>query len=458
MENLILIRNVIGGLLGTFFLIASVISIKEKEIRASKTFVGLALVSAGLFFFPSLLNDKVQTTLSLIMIGSFAVALILILLPIKQSYEEAVPKREIDERDTMFARNELSGYPERFEVYYNKHPEKKQLDDKFRKRPGLLSKNASQYHPVHFAAGKASFETIEALRPEVNGEISDESFEFDSFEMTRFIKSWAKKLGAAECGITGLKDYHFYTVGGRAERFGKKIINNHKYAIAIIVEMSHEIISTAPTSPVVMESSQQYVVSGVIAIQVAKMIRNLGYTARAHIDGNYQVICPLVARDAGLGELSRMGILMTPKYGPRVRIAVVTTDLPLIAGEPLREQSMIDFCIKCKKCADACPSKAIPTGDRVEINGVKRWQINQEACYTFWNAIGTDCSKCVQVCPYSHPNNLLHNLVRAGVRHNSLFRFGAIKLDDFFYGRIPKPKPKPKWLLVKKNSSTNKAG
>ncbi|MFQ6103859.1 MAG: hypothetical protein ACE5OP_06150 [Candidatus Glassbacteria bacterium] len=52
-------------------------------------------------------------------------------------------------------------------------------------------------------------------------------------------------------------------------------------------------------------------------------IRNLGYPARTHIDGNYRVVCPLVARDAGIGEIGRMGLLMTPRLGPRVRIAVV---------------------------------------------------------------------------------------------------------------------------------------
>ena len=38
-----------------------------------------------------------------------------------------------------------------------------------------------------------------------------------------------------------------------------------------------------------------------IAVDVAKYLRELGYSARAHIDGNYRVIAPLVARAAGLG-------------------------------------------------------------------------------------------------------------------------------------------------------------
>ena len=43
--------------------------------------------------------------------------------------------------------------------------------------------------------------------------------------------------------------------------------------------------------------------AGQIAVQLAAFCRELGYPARAHIDANYQVIAPLVARDAGLGAI-----------------------------------------------------------------------------------------------------------------------------------------------------------
>ena len=75
-----------------------------------------------------------------------------------------------------------------------------------------------------------------------------------------------------------------------------------------------------------MESSEQYLRSGVLALKLAAYIREMGYEATAHIDGNYEVICPLVAVDAGLGVIGRMGLLMTPDLGPRVRISVVTTN------------------------------------------------------------------------------------------------------------------------------------
>ena len=86
-----------------------------------------------------------------------------------------------------------------------------------------------------------------------------------------------------------------------------------------------------------MESARRYLDSGAIAVQLALFLKGIGYRARAHIDGNYRVVCPLVARDAGLGEIGRMGILMTPALGPRVRIAVVTTDFPLVPDRPARQ-------------------------------------------------------------------------------------------------------------------------
>jgi ferredoxin len=179
---------------------------------------------------------------------------------------------------------------------------------------------------------------------------------------------------------------------------------------------------------------------------VALLIQSLGYPARAHLDGNYRVVCPLVARDAGLGEIGRMGLLMTPELGPRVRLGVVTTDLPLITTPRRRDPSVIDFCTRCKKCAVVCPSHAIPFDDRREIGGVRRWRIDSAACFTYWCTVGTDCGRCVRACPYAHPANALHDTVRWGVRRSPLFRVLAIKLDDWLYGRNPAPLPPPTWM------------
>jgi len=200
----------------------------------------------------------------------------------------------------------------------------------------------------------------------------------------------------------------------------------------------------------VMESARQYMKAAVIATDLAMFLRKMGYAARAHIDGNYRVVCPLVARDAGLGEIGRMGLLMTPELGPRVRIGVVTTELSLPGTKARDFSHMTDFCRTCKKCADVCPSKAIPFDDRKEINGVNRWQINQEACFSLWCVSGTDCGKCMSDCPYSHPNNFFHKVIRTLIRNSKVFRYFALKMDDFIYGRKPKASKVPDWLRSEK--------
>jgi ferredoxin len=115
---------------------------------------------------------------------------------------------------------------------------------------------------------------------------------------------------------------------------------------------------------------------------------------------------------------------------------VVTTDIPLVADEPFRDPTTVDFCLQCRKCAESCPSQALPFGDPEEDgDGVLRWKVDPEACFTLWTKLGTDCARCMAVCPYSHPDNLLHNAVRWGIRRNVFFRSGAVWMDDLVYGR-----------------------
>lgn len=437
-----------------FFLFAwaAIVSWFEKEFRASKKLLGLAFLLPAPFLATSVFSLTYQDEIGIALLIISAIILILLLIPIgrKKLYQHAIPASRIDERDTMFSRNELEPGTKEFEEYYHLNPGKKGPDDIFRSKAGLLKPGSSQYNAIHFASADASFETISALKNKVDGDVANTKVEIAAPQISSYIKSWAHKLGAKDCGITLLKPYHLYSIGGRAERRNIPVLNGHAFAIAFTVEMSKEMVNSAPSGSIVMESAQQYLESGIIAIQVAAFIRNLGYEARAHIDGNYQVVCPLVARDAGLGEIGRMGLLMTPKLGPRVRISVVTTNLPLVTDLAVCDSSIIDFCEKCKKCADSCPGQAISSEPRKEIDGALRWQINQESCFTLWCKLGTDCGRCISVCPYSHSDNAMHNLVRKGLKNSSVFRSAALKMDDFLYGRKPAIAGTPEWLRTGK--------
>lgn len=348
-----------------------------------------------------------------------------------------------DERDIVFSRNELIPGTEKYAGYYAAHPEKEIMDNKFRQLPGLLSRNATYFHKKAFDAATRNFKEVDALQKFVAGEPVGKPLEVNAEAECEKIRKMIFEMGAHSVAITLVKPYHYYSVKGRGSRYGEEIAVNHTVAIAFTVEMDKQSVDAAPHASIVAESSRQYLHAAEIATTVARYIRQLGYAARAHIDGNYEVICPLVARDAGLGEIGRIGLLMTPDLGPRVRIGVVTTNLGLPVAEYKSDPSVYHFCRVCKKCAVCCPAKALPLHNEVMHNGAIRWKVNDTACFTYWCKVGTDCGRCMAVCPYSHPDTFVHRMVRAGIKKFPLFRVFASWGDDFLYGRKPKPKAMP---------------
>jgi len=424
---------------------------REGQRRAARVALAAAVMLSCPFFLSALLPDPAKWAILGVVALAAGAGLLLFLLPVgRVERGPDVPQKRFDERDIMFARARLvPGSPE-YAAFYALRPEHKAGDDKTRSLPGLLSPQASRANPLVFSATEASFGVTEALREAVDGPLALERVagaQLDAAAMSAYVKALARYHGAHSVGIAELQPYHVYTHIGRGSgTYGAPVTLDHRYAVAFTVEMDHAMVGTAPAAPITLESARQYVEAAKIAIQLGNLMRLLGFPARAHIDGNYRVIAPLVARDAGLGEIGRMGLLMTPALGPRVRLGVVTTDLPLVPDRRDDDTSMLDFCRICLKCADNCPVRAIPDGDREIIDGALRWRINPDICFRYWNVIGTDCGRCMDVCPYSHPNSLVHNMVRWAVRRSGAARRGVYWLDRLFYGSKPLSKSAPGWV------------
>jgi ferredoxin len=450
LSNLLTIASTLLGLIWfAGFLSFALLSLKEGERRAARAAGFVSILGAAPFFLILFLSDEFKLAYGAALAVVFLATALILFLPagsIEDTRQER--KERFDERDVMFARARLKpGTPE-YNAYYAMRPENQAIDDKVRALPGLLSPKAQKADALIFPASDAGFALTEALREEVDGRVAAKRIERSPEAFTEFIRGLTLHLGAVSVGITELYPGHIYTHIGRGTGvYGAPVTLEHRFGIAFSVEMDHSIMGGAPDAPTVMESAHKYVEAAVIGLQLGYLIRSLGYPARAHIDGNYRVIAPLVARDAGLGEIGRMGILMTPELGPRVRLGVVTTDMPLVPSEPCPEPSMIDFCRICVKCAENCPSKAIPFEDRVEVDSALRWRIDADRCFQYWNVIGTDCGICMAVCPYSHPDNWAHNLARALTRRSRVARRLALFMDDLFYGRSPAPRPFPNWLF-----------
>jgi reductive dehalogenase len=267
----------------------------------------------------------------------------------------------------------------------------------------------------------------------------------DSETLTREVKKAATFFGASLVGICKLDRRWIYASAYLINPEGCKEIDNiipqeFKYAIAIAVEMDYDAIKYSPSGPASTAAGLGYSRMAFTAGLLAQYIRGLGYQA---IPCGNDTACSIpIAIDAGLGEMARNGLLITPEFGPRVRLAKVLTDLPLIPDRPI-EFGVCDFCRICEKCAQKCPSKSIMFGEPTDKThnisnrqGVKTWHINAETCLGFWADNDTDCSNCIRSCPFNKPPGMLHEGVRWGINNtpwlNKLFLWG----DDLFgYGK-----------------------
>ncbi len=406
-----------------FFLIFSFRNFREGYFRAGITSLLPVVITAVLFLlFHS--NSGFQNSISVFSL----VLIILSFIPhsrksSKQLLEE--DDKRHDERDTSFSRNRLEPGSKNYINYYSRNPEKEQNDSRTRSLPGLLSRGSRYFHRYNTAAAEASFYLLSHLRGSVEGAVFERSVVEDAAEIAKYLKSLMKLHGVSCYAVTALGSDSFYTHSGRNDDYGTRIAGSHGYAIVLGSEMRSRLTATAPFSSEVIETGRRYVDSAVLAVQAASFIRNLGYSARAHIDGNYQLIPPMVADDAGLGGFGWSGLFLTKEFGPRVRFSVVTTDLELPVKKVVKKTDYLSFCNICRKCATCCPSGAI-SGDKLE-------KLNADRCFMYWNAVGTDCGRCLAVCPMGHPWGVLRTLALRSLPAAILLK----TMDDLFYGRNP---------------------
>jgi epoxyqueuosine reductase len=226
-----------------------------------------------------------------------------------------------------------------------------------------------------------------------------------------------------------------------------------KYAVVLGFEEDYESVRTAPTA-IAQAGTDMYGYRKIVqtTCALAEFIRGLGFNAIPS-SGDTALNIPL-AIDAGLGEDGRHTLLLTPEYGPRLRLGKVITDLPLATDKPITF-GVHEFCKICRKCADNCPGKAITLGPRttgVEKNDVDsptisetvgplRWIRNAEKCYAYDAEIGTNCGVCIRVCPWNKPQNSLHSFSKwLAINGGSLTRHLLVRLDNTFgYGKSLKP-------------------
>lgn len=268
----------------------------------------------------------------------------------------------------------------------------------------------------------------------------------DPREMSRTIKKVAHWLGADLVGIAEVNPLWVYTHWGHhnahyteAAQAGDpiEIPKEYRFAIVMIHEMDYELMKRTPA--VEPETDLKYSKMGWTACSLATYIRELGY--KAIPAGNELSMSIPLAVDAGLGELGRLGLLMTREFGPRCRISKVFTNLPLETDHPI-DIGVQFFCEKCERCARHCPSDAIKSGARTdqpwdESNnpGLLKWPVHAMRCLNWWVKNGSHCSVCIRVCPWNKPSTWFHRRIRFLAERNILTRALVLMDERMGYGK-----------------------
>jgi len=91
---------------------------------------------------------------------------------------------------------------------------------------------------------------------------------------------------------------------------------------------------------------------------------------------------------AGLGTIGHHSLLITPAFGPRVRLACLLTEA-ILEPSPLNGK---DYCINCDICVRECPAQAL----QIPKEGEK-YSINKFACRAYRQA-GLTCGVCMKAC------------------------------------------------------------
>jgi epoxyqueuosine reductase len=152
----------------------------------------------------------------------------------------------------------------------------------------------------------------------------------------------------------------------------------------------------------VTEIGEQYARGTRASFALANWIRSQGYNAQAYPGPSASalvLIPPAVA--SGLGELGKHGSLINRRFGSGMRLAGITTDMPLVPTAP-DDFGADEFCSTCQICTNACPPGAISPQKQM-VRGVERWYVDFDKCIPYF-AETASCGICFATCPWTRPN------------------------------------------------------
>ena len=231
-------------------------------------------------------------------------------------------------------------------------------------------------------------------------------------DLKKTVKEKALNLGVDLFGVADLNNYDTENSKPIPEDF----FNGFKKAISIAIAIPKAVFIKIENFPTPEYAKVYNIVNDKldeISLYLSKLIEILGFKAlpipASQIIDKEQfkgaITHKAIARLAGIGWQGKNLLIVSPEYGPRIRIATILTDMDIASDQPLENN-----CGNCTNCVDICPSKAIK-GNLPE----KEYYNNREDALFFdrcreklinefaeMKNIGYPiCGFCIKACPYS---------------------------------------------------------
>jgi ferredoxin len=222
----------------------------------------------------------------------------------------------------------------------------------------------------------------------ISGNIEPITVPEQNIDITEQIRQKARELGFGEVGFTNFDKRYVY----KSKKSWVKFPN----AICLALEQDYWQTQTIPSMEAEFAHFGTYEQEGALAIELSEFIREKGYRAQIHSpNDNSAAYIPMFV-EAGLGQLGANGQLLSPHFGSRSRLMIISTDADVNFDEPI-DYGIHSFCESCQVCVDRCPGRAL-VKEKVWWRGVEKHKLMYDRCRPVM-ATYEGCGVCMLVCP-----------------------------------------------------------
>jgi epoxyqueuosine reductase QueG len=231
-------------------------------------------------------------------------------------------------------------------------------------------------------------------------------------ELTEELKATAREAGADGVGVADLGP-----LKAEGTLLPPQALEQFTNAVSVAVHLDDTIVDSIEGAPT-LDYARHYRMVNTrldrITAYLVKWIASRGFSAcgiaasetvdKSNLMG--RISHKAVARLGGIGWQGKSLLIVSPQYGPRIRLSTLLTDMPLTFDKPLKNR-----CGTCTECTKACPVSAIKN-----IRTEDRYESREEALHfnrcveqtlVFKAQPGINaqiCGVCVKVCPFGRRN------------------------------------------------------